>query len=816
VRRPFAIAVAVLSLLGPAPAGASIWPTSTRRIEADLGSQELEVRRRAARRLSEVRGPTARALVERALGDPDVEVRLSAVEAGRSLGFADFGARVAPWLSDPEPRIRLAAAEVLVASPSPQALGALARASSDTDASVRSSVARALAASESPEATLPLLGRLDDPVPEVRREIVVALGRLRDPRAVVPLLAKVEDTAAQVRRAAVRALGELGDPRAVSALVLVLRDSDESVRVAALDALGRLGDKASAANVMGVLSNATGATRRAAANALARLGTPEALAALALELVREQPEEERSALVSALGRSGPLALPALRECLVERLTLSRVDGCAIGIGRLGDASDVARVKNALERGRLTPAVALSTLSSLGDPSALPVVLERVTAPDPTTRAAARAALGELIEPEKGDGRAVDPLLRALGARRVSLAERAELALLLGRTGSPRALEPLAGLTGETSPPLLVAASLEGLGYLSVGTADAVLLRGLDHEDAEVRRAAALALRRSGSKAVVGKLLGRLERAAEQDRTALGLSLTGPVARSDDPKLPARLARAVRSSRASARDVLFDALGASPLPAAGRELRAFARSADLADRMKTAEALAARADARPTLIELAKDREASVRAAAVWSLGLSGTASDLGLFDAALSDRDEVVAANAAAALGRVARRTHVDSSTTLCRALADTRAYVRANALFGLRASGARCGDDRVARMLVRDRVAVVRTAAAALLASTAGATEKKALERCAAEDEDAKVAASCANAPALIPSASEPVLVYIVPAGETDAVPGAPFVLHLADGSYRLGLADRRGAVSESAAPKGEIELGISGPLSE
>jgi hypothetical protein len=118
--------------------------------------------------------------------------------------------------------------------------------------------------------------------------------------------------------------------------------------------------------------------------------------------------------------------------------------------------------------------------------------------------------------------------------------------------------------------------------------------------------------------------------------------------------------------------------------------------------------------------------------------------------------------------------------------------------------------------MLARDRVAVVRTAAAALLASTAGAAEKKALERCAAEDEDAEVAASCASAPSSIPSASEPVLVYVVPAGETEAVPGAPFVLHLADGSYRLGLADRRGAVSESAAPKGEIELGITGPLSE
>jgi hypothetical protein len=59
-------------------------------------------------------------------------------------------------------------------------------------------------------------------------------------------------------------------------------------------------------------------------------------------------------------------------------------------------------------------------------------------------------------------------------------------------------------------------------------------------------------------------------------------------------------------------------------------------------------------------------------------------------------------------------------------------------------------------------------------------------------------------------------VLVYVVPAGETDAVAGVPFVLRFADGTFRLGLADRRGAVSERSAPKGELELGIAGPLTE
>jgi hypothetical protein len=118
--------------------------------------------------------------------------------------------------------------------------------------------------------------------------------------------------------------------------------------------------------------------------------------------------------------------------------------------------------------------------------------------------------------------------------------------------------------------------------------------------------------------------------------------------------------------------------------------------------------------------------------------------------------------------------------------------------------------------LLARDRVAVVRTAAAALVATAPSAAEKKALERCAAEDPNPEAAAACANFPAPPPGGTEPVLVYAVPAGESEPVPRAPFVLKLADGFFRLGLADRRGAVSERFAPKGELELGIPGPLSE
>jgi HEAT repeat protein len=262
-------------------------------------------------------------------------------------------------------------------------------------------------------------------------------------------------------------------------------------------------------------------------------------------------------------------------------------------------------------------------------------------------------------------------------------------------------------------------------------------------------------------------------------------------------------------------MLVDALAVSPLAEATEYLRELGKSSDPADRAKAAEALAGRAEGRKALLSLALDRDASVRAQGVWALGTLGNPMDVTLLGRAVADRDDAVAANAAAALGRIAARARVDVATPLCQALGDHRAYVRANALSALRVSGGRCSDDRVVRLLLHDGIAAVRTAAAAAVSVTPGPAEKKALERCAAEDVNPQTAAACSIAPAA-PSGAEAVLVYVVPAGESEAVPRAPFVLRLADGTFRLGLADRRGAVAERFAPKGELELGIPGPLTE
>lgn len=794
-------------------AQASIWPTAISRTERELASPEVELRRQAVRRLTRLPPKARTRLLERALGDSDVEVRLTAAEVAKGLDDFDIGARVLTWLSDPEPRLRLAAADVLRVRPSDAALLSLGRALSDADPAVRTAAARALGESRSADAVVALLGRLDDPVPDVREAVADALGRVGDKRAVVPLIGKVEDTVPSVRRAVARALGELYDARAVSALVLVLRDADESVRVAVLDALGRLGDATAVPSIVAVLNaRATGAVREASLRALGRIGSPDAFAAMVAELSFDEPERDRATVLAALGRAGARAADALRACLSARAALGVADGCVVGLGLVGEPADATLVRAALTRGEVSPFAAFSALASLGNREALPAVLERIADDDPTLRRAAREAAAVLLSPEESDGRAVDPLIRALG-RRVPLDERVELVQLLGRTGSKRAAEPLSTIASSATDPQLLAAAFEALGSLGPTGQERVFLTGLDSEHGKVRLAAALALRRVASGALANELLRRLAQAPEADREALSFALAGAAARATERSLPVRIERLARASRDGDRDALLEVLSQLPNAAGLPALRRFAAAGEKSfDRRKVAEVVAGITQARPLLSALARDSDASVRASAIWSLATVATAAELPLIERALGDRDGAVAANGAAALGRAAVRLKADVAAALCKASADQRASVRTNALSALALVGRRCDAASMERLLLRDRSDSVRQAAArALVNGAPSELEKKLLARCALDDARESVASACGAAPQPAPAETDWVLVYVVPAGEIEAAPNAAFSLVFADGTRRFGRADRRGAVFERFAPRGAVSLGAS-----
>jgi HEAT repeat protein len=807
LRRHTAFLSALLLLLPAGASSASIWPSAERRAERELSDPDVRVRRRAARALGELPRSAGRRLALAALGDTDAEVRVAAVENAVALGAPELGARLSSWLTDPETRIRLAAAEALNQSPSAAALPGLARASSDPDAKVRASVARALGASGSADAVVPLLGRLDDAAPDVRREVVAALGHLGDRRAVVPLLGKVEDSASSVRRAAAAALGRLGDARAVSALVLVLRDADESVRVAALEAVGRLGDASAVSSVVAVLGSAGPAVRSAAAVTLARLATPPALAALVAELARAESDPEP--VVRALRLAGPAVLPALRACIDAGSPPLAVDGCTRALGQAGDGSDAARVRTALDRGVLSPLAGLPALGELGGEPAVPAVLEALASSDEAARRAAEQALLVLLDPSRPDGRAVDPLLSALRAPKLPLAERAIILRLLGRTGAERVAPELVRVVRDANVPSVVAAAIAALGDIGAGRWENLLVEKLDDEVGAVRLAAALALRRIASARLLPVLLDRLERAAGQDRIALGIALPGAAGRTRDPKGLARVLGLLARSRETERDALLEAI--AEMPGSESALAHLAREPDAADRRKLAEALSGRASGRQVLAALTRDQDSLVRATAAWSLGFTADKPELAGLMRLFADTDPRVAANAATSLGRAATRAGLDPTAPLCELLTHRRALVRASALTGLRLAQKSCSEAAVVRLLDGDPSPRVRLAAAALLAT--GAPSKialSALERCAADDESGEVAARCAERPSAPTGVPSPVLVFVVPAGADTPLAGAPFALRLADGSERFGGADRRGAVYERRAPAGALELGV------
>ncbi|MCA9600053.1 MAG: hypothetical protein KC776_42410, partial [Myxococcales bacterium] len=348
--------------------------------------------------------------------------------------------------------------------------------------------------------------------------------------------------------------------------------------------------------------------------------------------------------------------------------------------------------------------------------------------------------------------------------------------------------------------------------------DAVMLEALDADEPQVRLAAAVALRRTASGKSSRAILDRLEEAAEQDRGALALALSGAMAHDEIPADVERVQKLVLASRGGQRDALLEAFARAPGEKTFARLVRFAKEeAGVEDRAKLAEAVAGRKDARPLLASLAKDVDGAVRANAIWSLGVVGQGSDEALLVHALGDRDVAVAANAAAALGRVARRSKLHAEKALCPRLTDPRAAVRASALDGLALAKVRCAKAPERGLLEADRSELVRARAARLVARVpSGQPEKDhaLLERCAAEDHSGVVAAACAREVEPLPKGSEPISVVVVPLGEADAVPRAPFALVLSDGSTRYGLTDRRGQVFEIAAPRGEVSLSVPAPL--
>ncbi|WP_437736041.1 HEAT repeat domain-containing protein [Sorangium sp. So ce1335] len=885
-RLPLVLAVVAASAAALAPPGdaaAFLWPNVPEQIARALASGDVSERRLAATRVGELAPETAIQLIQKGMSDPDVEVRLHLAGAAVRFRMPRAGDLVIEWLGEGDARLRLAACDVIRAAPTDRSVVALGRVLGDPDPHVRLAAAAAMGAAGLPDAVSPLLGHLDDTAPEVRAEVARALGRIGDARAVVPLIGKVQDSIPEVRRATARALGELGDARAVSALILALQDASQDVRVEAVTALGRLrsDDATSAiADLVAASPGALGAfpgsrpadsgtssndVREAALRALGRIGSDAAVRVLLAALAKDDPAAPRSAVRDALVSAGKLpatpgaaasggaapqknaTVPALIAALAAAPSANTAAGAALALGELRATEGLPAVVRGMQRGVVPLRHGLRALGALGDPAALPSVLELLGDADPSVRREAIRAATALLDPARPDGRAVDPARALLVDPATPHDEKLALVQLLGRTGSPRAQGVLLPLAKARSAPLRLAV-IEALGAARAAgklgaSVDAALLEALDDESADVRLRAAISLSRVAGPGSARALLQRLTVAAEQDRGALGIALSGALSRAGGPApkdakgarqaavidgrdLAQDVAAAVASAPDAARDALLEGLGRMPGQAAGAALARMAAAAPIDDRRKIAEALAGHPEAAAALRKLAGDPDPGVRANAIWSLGAVGDRDALPLLAPLLKDPDAAVAGNAAGAIGRVAARAGqpARAAAALCGALSDARPYVRANALAGLTVARARCDGAAARDLLARDPAEAVRLAAADHLGRGGADDDRRALARCAGEDRNATVASRCAHAalpPRAPPPGAEDVVVFVVPfdAGRDgparDApVPRAPFALVRADGLMRLGVADRRGELFERGAPPGPIRLAVPAPL--
>jgi cellulose synthase operon protein C len=791
-----------------------VWPGAVGGLEARLLSEDVEVRRRAAADLGRLPAPVQRRLLPRLFSDPDPDVRLAVADAALAIRLPGAGARVSPWLSDPDPRAREAAAEVLAVLRDAGSIPGLGRALEDAEASVRAAAAAALGNSRSPDATSFLLGHLDDADPEVRQAVITALADLGDPRAVVPLIGRIQEQRAALRRQAAQALGALGDPRAVGALVVALADADAGVRVAAALALGKL--KASdAVWSLGTLleSEADPEVQSAALDALGSIATPTAVDTILRAQALPRPPRDR--IENALANAGPVALSSLERCVLQPGRAGGAEVCVAALGSIGGESATLLIERALRQGSVSAAAAIEALGTTGQASALPTVLEFLTSGVQAERRAAIEAAGELLDPEREIGLAVEPIAQALSHAQESRLERAALVGLLGRTGSARAAPSLLAAAASSDEYLRVVA-LQALGELGPADADSALLAGLEAVAFPTRYSAAVALRRVGRHRSIDPLLERLRSAIASDREILGLALAGPIGDAPTDVQIQRLIDALESSPGPVADALIEALAHVPGPRGTRALEGLVPRVGKLGRAKLAEALAAHAEAAPVLLGLLADPDAGVRANAAWALGAVGSGAALAALGALRADADLAVASNSIAALASIAAREGADVGATLCAALDDERALVLANAMSGLRRLGVACPKPEAATWWLEHHASEeVRLAAARLIRDRWTALAPAALSRCAAKDVSGRVAIECAAAPsaefAVMETVSD-VGVLVVDTGETMPAPRAPFALVRADGFIRSGMSDRRGAVWEASVPRGPVRLTLPG----
>lgn len=176
-----------------------------------------------------------------------------------------------------------------------------------TDERVQLAALRALAALRDPATAEAILAALRRGSERVRAAAEAALARVPGDEATVAIANAVATAEPAVRVILVRSLGLRPGAVSAAALSSAAGDADEAVRMACIDAMGRLGDVSTIPALLGRLDAGKEAEWRAAQGALTAMRSADATEALRLA-ASQGPETIRARVIEALGNRGDAGL----------------------------------------------------------------------------------------------------------------------------------------------------------------------------------------------------------------------------------------------------------------------------------------------------------------------------------------------------------------------------------------------------------------------------------------------------------------------------------------------------------------------------